>query len=172
MPGSKDRVRLNKLQREAEGYLELGLPQLALDSLTRLHGSSATCSSTLYLKGEALRALGRWEEALSVLQEVAVLEPENIHVWLALGWCQKRMGRLDLAVRSLRRALEADPAEAILHYNLACYLSLAGKKREALERLSRALTLDPHYRDLIDGESDFDPLRDDPDFQALLTAMV
>jgi hypothetical protein len=51
---------------------------------------------------------------------------------------------------------------------LACYLSLAGDKGRALRHLARALELDAEYRALADAESDFDPIRSDPDFQALL----
>ncbi len=170
--GSNRRIRLNKAQREAEGYLELGLPQLALDVLSRLGNPSDFGSTTLYLWGETLRALGRCQDALDPLQRVARAEPENIHVWLALAWCHKRTGRIDLAVDAMTSALAADPDEALLHYNLACYLSVAGEKNRALGHLSRALSLDPQYRRLIDDERDFDPIRSDPEFQTLTSIIV
>jgi len=169
---TKARVRLNKVQREAEGYLELGLPRQALAALARLRGSDGTATSTLYLRGEALRAMDRYQEAIIPLEKVASVEPENVHVWLALGWCHKRTGRLDLAIDALQRALTADPGEALVHYNLACYLSLAAKKEPALDHLSMALRLDPRYRQMIDSEPDFDPIRSDPDFQALTSVIV
>lgn len=172
MNKSKERIRLNKLQREAEGYLELGLHALALRSLERLGDPAQFAPSTLYLWGEALRAAERYAEAIPALERAAQVEAENVHVWLALGWCYKRIGRLDRAIESIEKALGADPKEAMLHYNLACYLSLAGDKGKALEHLSRALAIDPDYRNLIDGESDFDPIRSDRDFQALLGMIV
>jgi len=172
MPQSKDRIRINKLQREAEGYLELGLPALAMDTLRRLGDPAQFAPSTLYLWGEALRAAERYSEAIPALEQAAQVEVENVHVWLALGWCYKRTGRLDQAVAAIRKALTADPTEALLHYNLACYLSLAGDKEKSLDHLSQALNLDPDYRNLVDGESDFDPIRSDPDFQALLGMIV
>jgi len=169
---TQDRNRLNKIQREAEGYLELGLPQQALNTLNRL-GNPIECGTvTQYLLGEALRSLERYAEALVPLQRAAETEPENVHVWLALGWCFKRIGRLDQAIQALDKAVAADPAEPLLHYNIACYYSLAGNKPQALEHLSRALAMDSHYRHLIDDEPDFDPLRADPDFQALTTIIV
>ncbi len=45
----------------------------------------------------------------------------------ALGWCYKRLARLDLAIHSLEQALVDDPECALLHYNLACYSSLASQ---------------------------------------------
>lgn len=172
MVKSRERIRLNKLQREAEGYLELGVPALALRSLERLGDPSQFAPSTLYLWGEALRGSERYAEAIPALEQAAHAEPENVHVWLALGWCYKRTGQLDQAIEAIRSALKSDPTEALLHYNMACYQSLAGNKEKALDHLSQALNLDPDYRNLIDAESDFNPIRSDPDFQALLGIIV
>jgi hypothetical protein len=60
-----------------------------------------------------------------------------------------------------------DPDESLLRYNLACYLSLAGQKRRAIAYLSEVFATDPVYRELIATESDFDPIRYDPEFQAI-----
>ena len=172
MVKSKERIRLNKFQREAEGYLELGLPGLALRSLARLGDPAHFAPSTLYLWGEALRAGERYAEAIPPLERVAEAEPENVHVWLALAWCYKRIGNLQRAIEAIHSALKADPSEALLHYNLACYLSLAGDKDGALVHLSQALAAEAYYRSLVDNEPDFDPIRSDPDFQALIGIIV
>jgi len=166
------RTRLNKFQREAEGYLELGLPQHALSALARLGNPSEFSVSTLYLWGESLRSLERYEEAIPALRRVSEVEPENTHVWLALGWCYKRTGRLEMAIAALESALAADPDEPLLHYNLACYLSLAGEKNGCLGHLTQALAMDAQYRLMIDEETDFDPMRGDPDFQAITSISV
>ena len=81
---------------------------------------------------------------------------------LALGWCFKRTNRLAQAIDSLERALREHPDEALLHYNLACYWSLAANGSKALDELSTALDLDPNLRTLITNESDFDGLRGNP----------
>jgi tetratricopeptide (TPR) repeat protein len=166
----KKRIRHTKIQRAAEGYLELGMAQHALDTLARLGDPAGLDAHTLYLRGEALRAMERYQEAVLALRQAARLAPENLHVWFALGWCYKRTGQIHLAIRSLERVLAVDAAEARVHYNLACYWSLAGNKGRALEFLSRALGIDPDYRRLIDGEPDFNPIRSDPQFQALCAA--
>ena len=163
----RDRIRQAKIQRAAEGYLELGMPRHALEMLARLGDPTGFDGHALYLWGEALRAMERYQEALVPLKQAAQLAPENAHVWFALGWCYKRTGQINLAIRSLERVLATQPAEALVHYNLACYWSLAGDKHRALECLSRALEIDPDYRRLIDDEPDFNSLRSDPQFQAL-----
>lgn len=148
------------------------MPEHALDALERLDESGPLHSHVLYLQGEALRTLARYEEALRPLGDAADLAPSNIHIRLAQGWCYKRLGRLADAVDVLEDALEAADDEAILHYNLACYLSLSGEKHRALHHLSTAFDLEATYRDLVEEEPDFDPLRSDPDFQELTSIIV
>jgi tetratricopeptide (TPR) repeat protein len=94
--------------------------------------------------------------------------PGVVDVLLSLAWCYKRTGRVDAAIESMDQALEMEPKRALLHYNLACYLSLAGEKTRALAHLSQAFELESDYRALVDSEPDFDPIRADPDFQSLL----
>lgn len=164
-------VRRAKIQREAEGYLELGMPEYALRALGRLGDPAAFDGETLYLWGEGLRALERFFEALMPLERAAKAAPDDIRVRIALGWCYKRTGRLDLAIDALEQALLVEPEEPLLRYNLACYLSLAGRKRRALRYLSLALASDPAYRELVEAESDFDSLRNDPEFQAICASV-
>ena len=57
---------------------------------------------------------------------------------MALAWCYKRTGQLGKAIESLERAVTIDPSEGVLHYNLACYWSLARNRTLALRYLSRA----------------------------------
>ena len=167
-----DRVRRQQQIRQAEGYLELGMPQQAISTLEKFGAGEHVPASVFYLRGEALRSLGRWTDAIVPLERAASGSPENIHIWLALGWCHKRNGRIDLAIESLEQAMEAEPQEALIHYNLACYWSLAGNKRHALAFLSKAFDLEADYRDLVSSEPDFDPIRSDPDFQTLVSVVV
>jgi len=169
---ARNQIRLRQIERHAEGYLELGMAEHALDVLDRLGDAANLSPHCLYLRGEALRELGRYEEALRPLRRASEADPDNIHVWLAIGWCHKRTARVDLAIKALDRALEGEPANALIQYNLACYLSLAGQKQRALAHLSQALALDSRYRTLVHDEPDFDPIRSDPEFQALTSIIV
>jgi tetratricopeptide (TPR) repeat protein len=163
-------IRRAKIQREAEGYLELGVPHRALEALGRLGDPMEFDVKSLYLWGEGLRELERYFEALVPLERAAKMAPADIRLRIALGWCYKRIGRLDLAIASLDHALTIEPEEPMLRYNLACYLSLAGQKRRALRFLSLAMASNPVYRKMAQSESDFDPIRSDPEFQAIFAA--
>jgi tetratricopeptide (TPR) repeat protein len=185
---SRDRIRRQQILREAEGYLDLAmmfseawmlepgrrhaLAARSLSALDRLNTPAAEEAEALLLRGQALRTMDRFREALLPLQLANQLDPKKIDIYLALAWCYKRTDQLKKAIESLEDALGVEPSAAILHYNLACYWSLAKNKRKAIQYLSQALTLDENYRHLIDSEPDFDPIRDDPRFRALTTVIV
>lgn len=183
-----NRIRRQQLLRQAEGYLELitlyserwtcvrevrdTLATRAIETLERIDNPGGLKAQVLFLRGQALRTMERFAEAVPSLREAAEFEPQNVHVRLALAWCYKRCRRLDLAIETLEEALEAEPEMAILHYNLACYWSLAGSPKLAVSFLSQAFDLQPDYRDHVQLEHDFDPIRNHPYFQALTTVIV
>ena len=67
-----------------------------------------------------------------------------------------------------RELLEAHGEYPNLVYNLACVESLAGRNEDALEHLKRAIELWDGARELARGDSDFDPIRDEPGFRDLI----
>jgi len=183
-----NRIRRQQILREAEGYLDLitvfgdrmpckpdvrdALANRVLATLDRVENPGGLKAHILFLRGQALRAMDHFVEAVPLLREAAEYEPQNVHIRLSLAWCYKRCRRLDMAIQALEEALEADSSYAILHYNLACYWSLAGNVKLAVTYLSQALDLEPEYRDLIPREHDFDPIRNHPHFQALTSVIV
>ncbi len=187
----RNSIRRRQALLEAEGYLDLilvfaeqwppkkgprdVLANRALAILANYESEEEEeefYGEVMYLKGQALRAMERYEEAVAPLRQAAILDSENIHIWLALGWCFKRCRRIDLAIEALEDGLAAETNDAILHYNLACYWALVDNVQTALDYLSQALDLDPNFRDLVDDEPDFDPIRNHPEFQALISVIV
>lgn len=182
------RLRRQAILRQAAGYIELGellvetdtpvpasaqrVLHRALGLLAELPEPTRSLPGTKMLEGEALRALGRWQDALDPLRAVTDAEPERLEAWLGIGWCLKRLGRLDEATAVLEQGLEATPHQPILHYNLACYLSLGGRAQTAIEHLTRAIAIDGRFRDLTEVEPDFDPIREDPRFVAATSVTV
>lgn len=183
-----DRVRRQQLLREAEGYLDLAtvfsnrwglavchrdtLALRALEQVAKAKQLGAATLETFYLEGEALRTLERWQDAIAPLEAARNEDSTNIHVALALAWCFKRIERLDLAIEALEEAMSHEPTAGILHYNLACYWSLAGNAFRAVEYLSEAFDLDPDYRDMVGSEADFNPIRQHPAFISLTSVIV
>lgn len=184
-----DRTKRQQLLREAEGYLDLvtscanelsiqptlrdRLAQRALSILDSIEVDEGLDQEDLfYLRGQAYRIMERHHEAIEWLEEAAELNPENLHTWLAMSWCQKRVGRLDLAIQSLEEALSVAPDHAIIYYNLACYWSLAKNAKLAIAYLTRAFDIDPSFRDLVVKEPDFDAIRHHPSFLELTSVIV
>ena len=182
------RVQRKQLIRAAEGYLELimsfentwmleevhrrTLANRALDSLDQIKRPLGHKPYILFLKGQACRAIQKYDRAVHYLQQSAQLDPDNIHTFLALGWCHKRLERTDLAIEAMETAIQIDNESAIAHYNLACYWALVRQVKMAVLYLSNAFDLNPDYREFVETESDFDAIREDPDFIASLDMIV
>ena len=160
-----DRWPLELEQREI-------LAQHALESLNQIKTPLGHKPYILFLKGQASRACNDYRKAVHYLQQSAQLDPDNIHTFLALGWCYKRMDRTDLAIEAMETAIQIDGESGIAHYNLACYWALAGQVKMAVLHLSNAFDLNPEYRDYVDNESDFDAIREDPEFLSSLDMIV
>jgi tetratricopeptide (TPR) repeat protein len=75
--------------------------------------------------------------------------------------------RYDEAKELLREGLELHPGNASLLYNLACAEALLGEKDAALEHLADAVK-NPRFREFAKTDSDFDSLRGDSRFEALV----
>jgi tetratricopeptide (TPR) repeat protein len=78
----------------------------------------------------------------------------------------------DHAIQALEQALDVDGSEAILHYNLACYWTLARNRTLAISYLSQALDIDANFRDLVLEEPDFVTLHQDPAFKLIAGTVV
>lgn len=77
-------------------------------------------------------------------------------------------GRYAEGVELLAQGLVRFPNDATILYDLACYRALAGLGDGAIESLARALELDPSLKELARGDSDFDSVRERPEFSALV----
>jgi hypothetical protein len=66
------------------------------------------------------------------------------------------------------KPLAGDPPYADLFYNVACCESLAGQKDQAIGHLRRAMELSERTRPFLEGDSDLDPIRQDPALKELL----
>jgi tetratricopeptide (TPR) repeat protein len=79
-------------------------------------------------------------------------------------------GRYAEAADAALELAEANPQYAGLQYNLACCESLCGRTDAAIAHLARAIELWEGFRAYAEGDSDFDALRGEPAFAALLAA--
>ena len=68
----------------------------------------------------------------------------------------------------LEKLIAANPQYPMLVYNLACSESLSGRTADAIDHLRRAVGASEKLRADARKDSDFDPIRDEPSFKALI----
>jgi hypothetical protein len=68
----------------------------------------------------------------------------------------------------LEDLIAANPQYPMLVYNLACSDSLSGRTADAIDHLQRAVGASEKFRADAREDSDFDSIRDEPSFKALI----
>ena len=95
--------------------------------------------------GNALREIGKAEEAIEEFRECHRLEPDwpaplvNITSML----CQQ--GKVDEAIAEYRKAIKARPDNAALHFNLGGLLAFNGRIEEPVVEFREAIRLKPNW---------------------------
>lgn len=118
--------------------------------------------------GEHARADATAREALAGLEHQLELDPTYVRGHYFAACLLARFGRRDAGLAHIETALRLQPDDFGVLYNAACYYSKAGDAARALDLLERACQQAGGSRDWFDHDSDLDPLRDNPRFQALL----
>ena len=93
--------------------------------------------------------------------------PRGWELWAPLNAIYQAGEYAEVADRG-RELVEAHPQYPLLFYNLACCESMAGRGADAIDHLRRATELSDQLREFAKGDSDFDPIRDEPAFKELV----
>lgn len=133
---------------------------------------------SLNFLGSALRGLGDIEKAIEAESESLKraadhleLNPEDVRA-LTLGAATHiKLGNKKLGVEWAAKALELEPEDTGVQYNVACSYSLLGEIEEAIELLEKSVDGGWAHKDWLINDSDLDPLRDHPKFQSLIEKM-
>ena len=79
------------------------------------------------------------------------------------------LGQVERAERWLRRALEIDPTDSILLYNVACNYATLGRVEESLDHLERAVMHGIASPGWMRNDKDLESLHGHPRYEALLS---
>jgi ribosomal protein S12 methylthiotransferase accessory factor len=101
-------------------------------------------ANVFFYTGVCLKELGRYEQAIPVLERAAELDSGESGVFNLLGFCFYKTARHARAVDCFERAIELDPRSAIDYANLATNLKELGRTEEAIAVYRKALSMDPN----------------------------
>jgi serine/threonine protein kinase/Flp pilus assembly protein TadD len=119
--------------------------------------------------------LGRHEEAaasrsrgVAIVAEHLKLNPDDVRALYMGANGLVALGEIDKGLDWARRALDLDPRDPMLLYNVACIYSLAGKAAEALDCLERAVDAGLNQKEWLQHDSNLDLIRQDARFAVLM----
>jgi tetratricopeptide (TPR) repeat protein len=96
-------------------------------------------------KGIALHQSGDLADAESVYREILQHAPRCPDALHMLGVVAMQTDRIELAIKSIRRALAVSPAEAAAHFNLANAYCKAARTEEAIASYGEAIRLNDQF---------------------------
>ncbi|HUP00225.1 MAG TPA: adenylate/guanylate cyclase domain-containing protein [Gemmatimonadota bacterium] len=125
-------------------------------------------SGVYHALGKEVEARAAERRGLQVVERYLTLNPDDQRA-LALGASvQLAAGERQRAFEWAERAMSLNPGSTTVFYNLACFYVRAGDVEKSLDCLKRRIEGGALPREWIENDSDFDLIRDDPRFQALL----
>ncbi len=155
------------LRREltvVQGYLELGMHELAWDALVKIDVRYHEATPYLRIRVDVCHVLERWDIVAEVTRQLAEVEPWDVRHIIKMAEAVRMIAGEGAAAHLLDSAKEKYVPDAVLLYNLACYRATSGCIEEAKSLLSEAFTLniwlklhalrDPDLKGVLDTLSD------------------
>ncbi len=116
----------------------------------------------------ALFAAKDWAGAIEAYSALAWAHPGNAQAWFNLGAAHHALGHWEEAFDTYTQAGDAGYAPVAVATRLSRVLSRWGKKDEAFAELDKAVTLGLTRLDVMEKDPDFEPIRSDARFAALV----
>ena len=178
----QDAIRIDPSQYEARYFYARGcFAQGRLEDAARLFQEASNAREDYqasFFAAQALEALGREEEAaagyrtaLAVAEKHMELNPDDPRAATMRAVSLCRTGDRDAGLHWAQRALEIDPHDAGVRYNVACLYSLENQVEQAIDCLQEAINSGFGHRDWIEQDPDLDSLREHPRFQELVNQL-
>jgi tetratricopeptide (TPR) repeat protein len=143
----------------AEGYLELGMLDDAMQEYERLSARTKQSVEGLTLLVEIHRAAGNAEELEFVAEQLCIIDPDNVDRWIELALALRS---IKIARELLLKVAERFPDTALVHFHLARFECSLGNLALAKEHLGRSKKLCPVCRVLaLTDEADLLPIWSD-----------
>lgn len=92
---------------------------------------------------KALDMMGKYEEAMPVIQPYVQSWPDDAEGYYVLGRTYQGLGKFPAAAKAFRRAVQLKPRQFMFHYYLGFVLERAGESAEAMKEYEIAERIDP-----------------------------
>lgn len=99
----------------------------------------------LLAEGEKDLDEGKYQEARDAIVRVMPMRPDDARTAAALGGAMRGLGRMEMAERTLGRALQLDPQQPRALYEMGKLEAQRGDRRGAAERFGALLQADPAF---------------------------
>jgi len=106
----------------------------------------------------------KWNEALSVIDEIIHIAPEIDTSWFNKGVCLDELGRHNEAAEAFIKAQEKNIKDIGIHYRIIRSLFLANNFGTLFEFIDYSCGIEPEVLNLIAAESDFQEFIRRPEF--------
>lgn len=130
------------------------------------------------LLAQIYHSLGRRDDAaeanrrgLELAEKAIASNPEDARAYYMGAGALVRMGEKQRGLTWAGRAVAIDPEDPAILYNVACSYAVTGRLEEAIDCLERTVRAGASYREWMENDSDLDPLRGHPRFQALIEVL-
>jgi tetratricopeptide (TPR) repeat protein len=130
---------MNRKQRRAEAQGKQG----------RAAGGPAGPIAQWFNAALADQRAGRVAEAERVCRNILVIDPDHAHTLHLLGLIEHQLGRSEVAIERIRKAIKQNGRDPAFHHNLGNIFRGQGRLAEAMTCYERALALAPDSVDTL-----------------------
>jgi ribosomal protein S12 methylthiotransferase accessory factor len=127
-------------------FSDMGFPESALEHFDRALAMQPETEDLPYIYsyiGKCLKDVGKFDEAIEILQKGLTEDEERPDMHNTLGVCFFKTRQYEKAIKHFQRAVALNPASGIDYANLGVNYNKLGNTKLAAEYLTLALTLDP-----------------------------
>jgi TolB-like protein/Flp pilus assembly protein TadD len=129
------------------------------------------CSFALAGLGRKTDAESALRRGLQVAERHLELNPDDARALYLSANALAQLGERARGLELAGRALALDPDDSGVLYNVACVNAIAGQHDAALGLLEKAVRNGFGHKEWLEHDSDFDSIRTDPRFDALLRTL-
>lgn len=119
-------------------------------------------------KGATYAFEGRYNEGVALIQQAIQIKPDFVYARFNLGLAYELAGNYEESILSYKEALKLDDKDVWSYYGIASIYGRKGDVEQVVEWLRPAIALDPEVKVVAHEEKDFNPVRNDPRFEALI----